>query len=96
MAVDIDDGLYNRADAFIDLANEQCTTTERDKVSASLMYSSARFNSWLCATEFSSGAEMRHAKLDRIAYFVAQYRTMLEENMDSYIKNFDDYMKPNE
>ena len=95
MAVDIDDGYYHRADAFIDLANEHCATTDRESVSASLMYSSARFNAWVSATDFSSGDQMRNEKLERIAYFVAQYRTMLEENMDNYIQNFDDYMKPN-
>ena len=94
MAVDIDEGFYKRADAFIDLANDQCGGAAFEKVSASLMYASARFNAWASATEFSTDDQMREAKLNRIAYFVAQYRTMLEENMDSYIKNFNDYMKP--
>ena len=96
MPVVTDDEFYNRADAFIDLANEHATTAARDSVSASLMYSSARFNAWISATECSSAESMRDGRLERIERYVAQYRTMLEENMDSYIRNFDDYMKPNE
>ena len=46
MAVDIDEGFYKRADAFIDLANDQCGGAAFEKVSASLMYASARFNAW--------------------------------------------------
>ena len=95
MAVDVDDDFYARADAFIDLANEHAAASKRDDVSASLMYSSARFNAWVSATGFSSQEEMRAAKPARIAQFAEQYRMMLEENMESYIKNFDDYMKPN-
>ncbi len=94
IAADIDDKFYNRADAFIDLANEHCSTVERAKVSASLMYSAARFNAWVSATGCQSGEQMRDEKSARIENFIAQYRAMLEENMDNYIKNFDNYMKP--
>ena len=95
MPDEVDDEFYQRADEFIDLANEHARTTKRQNVSASFMYSSSRFNAWLSATGFSSGDEMRDAKQARIDHFVEQYRMMLEENMDSYIENFNDYMKPN-
>ena len=29
-----------------------------------------------------------------VEYFVAQYRKMVEENLDDYIEHFDKYMKP--
>lgn len=96
MTVAADDEFYNRADTFIDLANQHAVSAARDSVSASLMYSSARFNAWINATGHLSAESMREGKLERIAQCVAQYRTMLDENMDSYIRNFDDYMKPNE
>ncbi|MCY7389187.1 MAG: DUF3144 domain-containing protein [Burkholderiales bacterium] len=96
MAADVDEDFYTRADSFIDLANEHAATMARDNVGASLMYSSARFNAWVSATGYASSDEMRAARPARIAHFVEQYRLMLEENMDSYINNFDDYMKPND
>ena len=82
MAVDIDDGFYHRADAFIDLANEHCATTDRESVSASLMYSSARFNAWVSARGFKSGAEMGQAREAMLNYFCEQYRMMLEDNLE--------------
>ena len=93
MIEQIDAEFYSRADSFIDLANEHCKTVERGKVNASLMYSVARFNAWISAAASTSGAQMQEAKAARMEYFIGQYREMLEENMDNYIKNFDAYMK---
>jgi hypothetical protein len=38
------------------------------------------------------GDEMKEAKEEKINYFVAQYRAMLEENYTEYADGFDDYM----
>jgi hypothetical protein len=94
MADHIDDQFYRRADSFIDVANQYCPETERNQVSASLLYAAARFNAWVSATGFESEAEMRAARSATIEFFIAQYREMLEENIDDYISHFDDYMRP--
>ena len=67
-----------------------------EKVSASFMYSVARFNAWVSACGWHSGKEMSEAKTETIKYFVDEYRKMLEENMDDYISNFESYMRINE
>lgn len=93
----VDDGFYERADAHIHLSNSQITKEiGSGKVSASLMYSAARFNSWVSACSWCSGNEMADAKDEEIEYFVSEYREILEENMDDYISNFEKYMQPNE
>ena len=84
---------FDRADAHIDLSNRQMGECARGKVSASMMYATARFNAWVGACGFDAGSELREAKAETIEYFVTQYRKMLEENLDDYIKNFDKYMK---
>lgn len=90
-----DEGFYNRADAHIDLANRQLSETEgKGKVSASFMYGVARFNAWVSACGWQSADDMAKAREETLAYFVAEYRKMLEENLDDYIENFDDYMRP--
>jgi hypothetical protein len=89
----VDDKFYDRADAIIHLANEQNHDIGRGMVSASLMYAAARFNAWISACGFQSGSEMQEAKQKTIDYFEKQYRAMLEENLDDYIRNFDAYMK---
>lgn len=89
-----DDEFYNRADAHIDLSNEQISEeTGPGKVSASFMYAVARFNAWVSACGFNNPKEMKKAKSETIEYFVNEYRKMLEENLDDYISNFDTYLK---
>ena len=90
---DVDDGFYDRADAHIHLSNDQITeAATRGKVSASMMYANARFSAWVSATSRRSGQEMEHNREEAIAFFVEQFRLMLEENYDDYTANFDQYM----
>jgi hypothetical protein len=91
----IDDSFYKRADEHIELSNSQISEDiTKGKVSASFMYSVARFNAWLSATGWNSGAELKKNKNKTIKYFMKEYETMLNENLDDYINNFDKYMKP--
>ena len=94
MDSEADETFFRRADAHIDLANEQIGDVSRGKVSASFMYAVARFNSWVTACKADSAEDLRANKEDSIEYFVAQYRAMLSENLDDYIENFDKYMRP--
>ncbi|WP_395007255.1 DUF3144 domain-containing protein [Undibacterium sp.] len=78
----------------IHLSNDQMTETiGAGKVSASTMYATARFNAWLSACGWQSGQKMAAAKQEILEYFVAEYRKMLDENLDDYIKNVKSYMK---
>lgn len=92
MTEEIDDNFYDRADAHIHLSNEQLANVSRGKVSASMMYSLARFNAWISASGFTNAEEMAAAKAETMEYFVNQYRKMLDENLTDYIANFDGYM----
>jgi hypothetical protein len=91
---DVDEHFFDRADAMIHLANEQLARVNPGKVSASTLYASARFNAWVTALGSTSAEEMASARTETIEYFVAQYLAMLEENLDDYIANFDQYMRP--
>lgn len=94
MDPETDEMFFPRADAHIDLANEQLANASRGKVSASFMYAVARFNSWLTSCKADSAEDLRAGKQESIEYFVAQYRAMLSENLDDYIEHFDKYMRP--
>lgn len=95
MPKNTDDGFYNRADAHIHLSNDQLAGVDsKGKVSASMLYGTARFNAWLSALGFSSGEQMAAAREETLAYFSEQYRLMLEENLDDYIEHFAKYMQP--
>ncbi len=84
---------FNRADEHINLSNQQLIHTTKGKTSASMMYSIARFNSWVSACGFENSNEMKKSKQKTIDYFVTEYRKMLEENLNDYIENFDKYMQ---
>ncbi|WP_394751348.1 DUF3144 domain-containing protein [Spongiimicrobium salis] len=90
---EIDDNFYNRADEHINLSNKHLMDESRGKVSASMMYSVARFNAWVSACGWNSGEEMSLAKEETLKYFVEEYKKMLSENLDDYIENFESYMK---
>lgn len=91
---EVDEEFYNRADAHIHLSNDQISEKiGPGKVSASMMYATSRFNAWLSACGWHSGKELEEAKKETIEYFASEYRKMLEENFDDYIKNFESYMR---
>jgi hypothetical protein len=91
---EVDDEFYGRADAHIHLSNDQVSQKVTiEKVSASTMYATARFNAWVSACGWSNSQEMAAAKQETLRYFVTEYRKMLEENLDDYIDNFESYMR---
>ena len=94
MKSDTDKEFFERADDYITLANEQAANASRGKVSASMMFATARFNAWVSASGTESGEELAEVKEEAIEYFVAEYRKMLEENLGEYIEHFDKYMNP--
>ena len=93
MKSDVDKEFFERADAYITVANEQAANVGRGKVSASMMFATARFNAWVSASGTESRDELASVRQEALEYFVNEYRQMLEENLDEYIEHFDDYMK---
>lgn len=88
-----DQAFYDRADAHIELSNEQLKAFENlGQVSASMMFGTTRFNAWVSARSFKSGEEMAQAREAMLNYFCDQYRLMLEDNLDDHINNFSQYM----
>jgi len=93
MTEEIDNDFYDRADAYIDLANKQITTSsDATEVSASFSYSASRFNTWLVAASFENSKDMAAEKQEILEHFTKEYSAMLEENLSDYIENFNEYM----
>lgn len=88
---DLDDKFYDRADAHINLSNDQLADAGAGKVSASMMYASARFSVWLAWTGMTSRDEMEQKRTESIDYFATELRKMLEDNYEDYFTNFEDY-----
>jgi hypothetical protein len=94
MTTETDKTFFERADAYINVANEQAQIDNRGKVSASMMFATARFNAWVSASGTDSAEELASVKDEALQYFLSEYRKMLEENLDEYIEHFDKYMNP--
>jgi PPE-repeat protein len=88
-----DEHFFDRADEHINVSNDQMEHASEGKVSASMMYATARFNAWLSATGYDNAKDMKETKEETVAYFVAEYEKMLRENLEDYIQNFDAYMR---
>ena len=88
----VDDGFWDRADAHINLANSQCTDVGAGKASASLLYAASRFNAFIVASNSSGSADLRNRKAEALEYFTAEFRKMLDENLDDHIDHFDEYL----
>lgn len=88
-----DQAFYDRADAHIELANQQIEKIEDlGKVSASLTFGASRFNAWMSARSFKTSAELAVAREELLKYFCEQYRMMLEDNLDEHIEHFDRFV----
>ncbi len=88
-----DAAFWDRADAILNLANQQCDTVPRGQVSSSLLYSAARFNAFVVASHAKDSAKMAADRDEAVAYFTAQYKMMLEENLDNFIAHYDEYIR---
>jgi len=84
-----------RADEYIATANQQL---ERGKtlgeVSASLMYGSARFTTYMACTSFDSSEDMVAEKDKIIEYFVKEYKLALEEHINNFVVTHDFSQNP--
>ncbi len=83
---------YDRVDALIQIANKQCDNEDKGKVSASFLFAASRFNTWVSASGFDNAELMKANREQLIEHFVSQYQAMLEDNLNEFIENFDDYL----
>jgi hypothetical protein len=87
----VDEQFWKRADAYINLANEQSDHAKRGEVNASFTYACARFNAFTITSEAPSAQALRDAKAKALDHFTAEFRKMLEDNLDDHIAHFDQY-----
>ena len=89
-----DKEFYEMADAHIAVANEQTAKKiNSGKVSATILYSAARFNTFLVASHSESAAELASRKEEACKYLMAEYQKMLDEHFADYTENFDKYLR---
>ncbi len=88
-----DKEFYEMADAHITVANEQATRINPGKVSATILYSAARFNTFLVASNSDSADELASRKEEACKYLMVEYQKMLDEHFADYTENFNKYLR---
>lgn len=92
-----DEHFYQRVDTLIGLANGYLKAEAHPVfVNNSFMFAAARFNAWVAAAGYETSEEMAKEKDDILNFFVDQFKQMLNENLEDYIKNYDSYMGKSE
>ncbi len=90
MSENNDNGFLKRADAHINLANEQLSQDlTQGEVSASFSYGAARFNAWMAASSVESAESLAKDKDEIVSYFLGEYKLALEEHLKNHIENFE-------
>ncbi|MGZ7030047.1 MAG: DUF3144 domain-containing protein [Terriglobales bacterium] len=89
-----DPAFWNRVNALINQANEQCDTADPSEVCASTMYAAARFNAFIVARTAPGPEQMRLEKERALDYFTDQFRKMMAENLDDFAGNLEKYLGP--
>lgn len=89
--IELDEQFWKRADAYIHVANEQSDHARLGEVNASFTYACARFNAFTITSEAPNVQALKEAKARALEHFTAEFRKMLEENLDDHIAHFDQY-----
>lgn len=88
-----DDEFWQITDDFIKLANDKCDTHKNGKVSTSILFSAARFNSFMYASTAKNLEDFQKDKALAIDYLTEQYKKVLTENLNDYEKNYSEYLE---
>ncbi len=88
-----DPQFYNRADAHINLSNQQVPLFNPQPTTDSMVYASARFAAWLIASTCANRAELTAKAPAAMARMTEMFHAMLDEHMADHISRFDDAEK---
>ncbi len=89
----VNDRYIERVDAFIKQANQFAEAEGADSVSSSLLYAATRFSAFNASRKYTQADKLAQDKTEALKYFSDIFRKMFQENMEDYIKNFDNYFK---
>lgn len=93
MADELPPEFYDLADRFIELANELTRIQGTQRISAVMLFAAARFNAHCL---FAVDSEAVKNREQAVSYFVGQYRSMLEDNVEEFLRSQRDLNSPEE
>jgi Protein of unknown function (DUF3144) len=87
-SVDQDQLLRKLADSFINIANEQAETQDKNIVNTSFMYAASRFCAYVAASSARNLEDFQGKQKQGIDFFTSEFSNMLQNNMKNYEKVF--------
>ena len=81
---------WERADAMINLANDQASDESISRVANSLLYAAARYNAFDYWSLHETASDFSESRLEAIEGCVEEFRKMLVENFDDHLDRFSD------
>lgn len=79
---------WELADSFIHLANEHSDQTPKSRVSATMLYATARFNSFVASSTYQAKSDLIADREKIVGYFLGQYERMLRDNLEEHEESF--------
>ena len=86
---------WQRADQFLNLANEQSQEASPGEVNSSFLYAAARYNAFIAAATARNIDELKNNKEEAISYFSKQYKEAFIENIENWIENYEKHLTNN-
>lgn len=87
--------IFDLVDALVERVNQATddSLTPGDAHQA-LMFAAARYGAFIVADSSETKADFQQDKLDSRNFYMDQFRQLLNENLDDYLHNFNDYLEP--
>lgn len=90
-----EEAFWQLTDNFIGHANSLASAHDIGVVNASMIFASARFNTFVIASQCGTKEAFEAEKAAALDYFVNQYKIALTEHMTEVQTNFDRYISKN-
>ncbi len=84
-----DGGYYARANAHIELSNEQMQQALPGQVAASMIHATTRFNAWLIAATSQSAEDFESKRQKAMDAFLSDCRRQFETHFNDHVQNYD-------
>lgn len=86
-----DELFWALADKFVTVANELSEEHGLGIASDAMLYSALRFSTFAMAYNAESQENFAENRSEMFKFIIAQCRQMMDENLDDYTENFDEY-----
>jgi hypothetical protein len=81
------------ADTFIEVANNHTDKVPVENVGMAMLYAASRFNAFVVSTKTDSLEKYQEDMPKAIDFFLGNYQSMLQENLEDYKRVYDPELK---